>query len=121
MKIYFSPNNFQKIAQHLQKFRWTLLLWSSLFFILYLLLQNKVNDLTPVALIWLILFLLFSALQMLVFGAFIFFFQYLHSSKASNIFWFKFYQIIEWCEAILFFLLLPLPSLVFIYSLAHLN
>jgi len=105
----------------MQSFRWKLLMWSALFFTLFLLLQDKINAVTPIALIWLILFLLFSALQLLVFSTFIFFFRDLHSNKANNLFWFKFYRIIEWCEAILFFLLLPLPSLIFIYSLIRLG
>jgi len=121
MKLYFSPNNFHFIAQRMQNFQWKLLMLSALLFVFYLLLQNKINALTPITSIWLTLFFLFSALQMLVFSAFIFFFQTLHSSQTNNTLWAKFYQTIEWSEAILFFVLLPLPSLTFLYSIIRLN
>jgi len=90
---------------------------------LFSLLQMQINTETPITLIWLALFILFSGLQLLVFSAFIFFFQQLPSKKAEleqneeNQFWLKLYQSVEWCEAILFFILLPLPTISFIYAL----
>ncbi len=132
MKLYFSPINFHYIAKNISGFRWQLLSWSIALLALFVLLQSQVSSTTPLTLILLTLFVLFTGLQLLVFSAFIFFFFKLASDKEIlknkpvnvNIdekrqknYWFKFYRAIEWCEATLFFILLPLPSLIFIYAL----
>jgi hypothetical protein len=56
-----------------------------------------------------------------VLSAFIFFFQVLPSSRENNLAWQQFYHVIEWCEALLFTLLLPLPILLFIYAFVRLT
>jgi len=123
MRLYFSPKLFHLLAQHFLSYRWKLLLWSILFIGLFSLLQGKIRTETPTELVWLALFILFSGLQLLVFSAFIFFFQQLPSKKEAlrhdehHQFWLKLYQGVEWCEATLFFIILPLPTLTFIYAL----
>ena len=62
-------------------------------------------------------FILFAALQALVVASFIFIFQVLPSNKAENKPLIKFYRIIEWCEAIIFTIILPLPMFFFFYAL----
>lgn len=117
MKLLFSPQAFNLIAINFQSLRWKGLAWSVFSLLLFVLLQTQITTSTPSILVWFALFILFSAFQTLVFSAFIFFFQQLRSSKASSPQWFKIYHFIEWCEASLFFLLLPLPTIVFIYAL----
>lgn len=123
MKLYCSPNLFHLLAQQFIHLRWRLLLWSFLLISLFVLLQKQIGAETPKALIWLALFILFSGLQSLIFSAFIFFFQQLPSTKEirnqnkENQFWLKLYQGVEWCEALLFFIILPMPVLIFIYAL----
>ncbi len=132
MKLYFSPTTFNLIAKSIASFRWIFLAWSAALLILFALLQTQVSSSTPLALVLFALFILFSGLQLLVFSAFIFFFLNLPSSKITlkgqsenssttnkslYNYWLKFYKAVEWCEATLFFILLPLPSLVFIYAL----
>jgi len=121
MKLGFSPDSFHLLAINFQTLRWRLLAWSAFAFTLFILLQTQITTDTPNTLVWLVLFVLFFALQTLVFGSFIFFFQLLPSSKANNKQWFKIYRLIEWSEASLFFLLLPLPTLVFLYALLTVN
>ncbi len=131
MKLYLSPSTFHLIAKNIAGFRWRFLSWSTALITLFVLLQTQVNSSTPLALVLLALFILFSGLQLLVFSAFIFFFLKLPShkealknkpvntdanEKSPNNYWLKFYRAVEWCEATLFFILLPLPSLVFIYA-----
>ena len=79
--------------------------------------QYQITNVTPELLIWLAIFILFSALQALVIAAFIFFFQVLPSSKVQDKKWHKFYRYIEWCEAALFGFILPAPTLLFVYAL----
>jgi len=123
MKLYCSPNLFHLLAQQFLSFRWKLLLWSLLLIGLFSLLQGNMSTETPKELVWLALFILFTGIQLLVFSAFIFFFQQLPSQKEAQLhdlnrqFWLKLYQGVEWCEAILFFILLPLPTITFIYAL----
>jgi len=123
MKLYCSPNFFHLLAQQFLYFRWKLLLWSILLLGLFVLLQQQIGNDTPKELIWLALFILFTGLQLLIFSAFIFFFQQLPSKKVAlqddehKQFWLNLYQGVEWCEAILFFILLPLPIITFIYAL----
>jgi flagellar biosynthesis protein FliQ len=63
------------------------------------------------------IFILFFALQALVVGSFIFFFQALASIKERQVFWVTFYRAVEWSEAIIFSFILPLPMLLFFYAL----
>jgi hypothetical protein len=121
MKYWFTPETFHYLASNLSNFKWRLLIWSAGAFILYLLLELQVSDTTPIFLIWLALAILFIALQMLVFSSFIFFFQVLTSTKTHKNYWYVFYRIIEWSESFLFALLLPLPTLGFIYAIFSLN
>jgi len=116
IKIWLSPEVFNNIAITLAEYRWKLLLWSLLAFLLFTVLQNQVVPATPSALIWLVIFILFAALQALVIASFIFFFRVLPSAKNNNKQWHKFYRTIEWCETILFGFILPLPALLFIYA-----
>jgi len=117
MKYWFTPQVFNNIAVSLYEFRWKFLLWSAFTFGLFMLLQQQVSYTTPNELIWLVIFLLFAALQSLVLASFIFFFQNLPSLKERQSFWIKFYQGIEWCETIMFTFILPLPMLIFVYAL----
>ena len=123
MKFYCAPTTFHLVAQQFLSYRWKLLLWSFLLIGLFSLLQGEINSETPSALIWLVLFILLVSLQLLIFSAFIFFFQQLPSQKEAQRsnehrqFWFKLYQGVEWCEALLFFIILPLPTITFIYAL----
>ncbi len=117
MKHYFTPHNFHHISKKYSAFKWRLLLWSALLFVFYLILEAEIVDSTPHSLIWLTLALLFLSIQCLVFASFVFFFQVLPSQQISNKSWLRFYQIIEWCETLLFAFLLPMPTLSFIYAL----
>jgi glucan phosphoethanolaminetransferase (alkaline phosphatase superfamily) len=127
MKIYFSPDYFHIFAQRFSELRWRLLLWSLLFISLFALVQTQINSNTPKELLWLAFFILFTSFQLLVFSAFIFFFLKLPSRKEKNKrrseatsqskYWYKLYRTVEWCEAVLFFILLPLPTLIFFYAL----
>lgn len=116
MKLWLNPEIFNSIAISLSEYRWKLLAWSVFSFLLFTVLQQQVTQTTPTLLIWLVIFILFSALQTLVIASFIFFFQVLPSSRIQNEPWFKFYRSIEWCETILFGFILPLPTLLFIYA-----
>ena len=121
MKYWFTPESFHLAAMSLSFLRWRLLAWSLFAFVLFLLLQTQIKTATPTLLVWVALFILFSALQALVIASFVFFFQVLPSSTAKSNYWFNLYRTIEWCETLLFALLLPLPSLGFIYALLSVN
>lgn len=121
MKYWFTPDTFHLLASTLSGYKWKLLAWSTFTFILYALLQIQVSLSTPTFLIWLALGILFAGLQALVIASFIFFFQILPSNKASSKHWYLFYRLIEWCETLLFALLLPLPTLSFIYAIFIVN
>lgn len=121
MKYWFTPENFHLAATTLSPLRWRLLAWSLFAFILFLLLQAQIKFATPNLLVWVALFILFFALQALVLASFIFFFQVLPSDNAKTRYWFQLYRVIEWCETLLFALLLPLPTLSFIYALLSVN
>ena len=110
------PDTFNNIAISLAEYRWKLLIWSMLAFCLYVLLEYQVVKTTPTLLIWLVIFILFAALQTLVLASFIFFFQVLPSNKVTDQGWHKFYRFIEWCETLLFAFILPLPSFLFLYA-----
>ena len=116
MFSWFSPEVFNTLAITLSNWRWRLLLWSVLAFMLFHMLHHLTVNETPNTLVLILLFILFSALQSLVLAAFIFFFQVLPSTRAEDKQWSKFYRTIEWCETILFSVLLPLPVLLFIYA-----
>ena len=116
MKVWFNPDLFNSLAISLEAYRWKLLLVSLCAFVLFFILQNQVIQGTPTYLIWLVIFILFSGLQALIFASFIFFFQVLPSAKAQNEQWYKFYRTIEWCESIIFGFILPLPVLLFLYA-----
>jgi hypothetical protein len=117
MKYPLTPDLFNNIAISLSSYRWVLLGWSGLFFALFLLLSQQIEQSTPIALVWLAIFILFTALQALVVASFIFFFQALPSNKEENQQWRKFYRTIEWCETVIFTIIIPLPMLLFIYAL----
>lgn len=121
MKLWFTPTVYQLIAFSFKEYRWQLLQTSILGFILYFILKTQINVITPNSLVWLNLFILFMALQALVLSAFIFFFKQLPSSQNNEANLQKFYHAIEWCEAILFTFLLPLPTLLFIVALFRIN
>lgn len=120
MRLYFTPNTYQQVATIFKHLRWKLLTSSAVSFSFYLILNNQINALTPDYWLWINLFVLFFALQMLILSAFIFFFRCLPSTQAKEPFWILFYTIIEWCEAIIFTFLLPLPALIFAYVLIFL-
>lgn len=120
MKPAISPELFNYIAISLSRFKWPLLAWSAFFFSLFALLQTQIQLNTPSFLVWLAIFILFTAIESLVISAFIFFFQALPSTRENNLTWQQFYRVIEWCEAILFTILLPLPILLFIYAFMRL-
>jgi hypothetical protein len=120
MKPPISPELFNYIAISLSRFKWQLLAWSAFFFCLFILLQSQIQLNTPSPLVWLAIFILFTAIESLVISAFIFFFQVLPSSRENNQTWQQFYRTIEWCEALLFTLLLPLPIILFIYAFVRL-
>ena len=117
MKIWLSPESFHLTALTLLNYRWRLLVWSVFSFVLFAVLQIQIMLSTPTFLVWVALFILFMAIQLLVIASFIFFFQKLPSTYANNNYWFKLYRCIEWCETLLFFFLLPLPTLIFLYAL----
>jgi hypothetical protein len=127
MKLYFSPDIFHLVAQRLSPLRWRLLFWSLLFITLFALVQTQINSNTPTELLWLAFLILFTGLQLLVFSAFILFFLQLPSKKEAKknrsikattpSYWYQLYRAVEWCEAILFFILLPLPTLIFLYAI----
>lgn len=116
MKFWFNPELFNHIAISVAEYRWSLLLWSLFAFVLFMVLQYQIETATPTFLIWVAIFILFAALQALVLAAFIFFFQVLPSSKIQDKQWRKFYRTIEWCEALIFGFILPLPALLFVYA-----
>jgi hypothetical protein len=120
MKPPVSPELFNYIAISLSRFKWQLLAWSAFFFCLFILLQSQIQLNTPSPLVWLAIFILFTAIESLVISAFIFFFQVLPSSRENSPKWQQFYRTIEWCEALLFTLLLPLPIILFIYAFVQL-
>lgn len=117
MNYWITPELFQQIALLFTGYQWRFLLWSLLSFALFAFLNIQIALTTPDILVWLTVFILFFAIQNLVFAAFIFFFQQLPSSKAVDRYWFKLYRTIEWCETLLFALLLPLPPIIFCYAL----
>ena len=120
MKLSISPNVFNYIAISLSRFKWQLLAWSVFFFILFALLQSQIQFNTPNFLIWFAILILFTAIESLVITAFIFFFQVLPSTQECNAKSLQFYRTIEWCEAVLFTILLPLPIVLFIYAFIRL-
>lgn len=121
MNYWFTPESFHLLASNLSQYKWRLLMFSAAAFALYTVLELQVSQSTPTFLIWMALAILFSALQILVFSSFIFFFQVLPSSRTNKKSWYIFYRTIEWCETLLFALLLPLPTISFIYAIFSLN
>ena len=116
MKLWLTPEIFNVTAIAFSEYRWKLLAWSFAAFLLFAILELQVVSTTPSSLIWLIILILFTALQALVLAAFIFFFQELPSNKTPDKHWSRFYRVIEWCETLLFSFILPLPLLLFIYA-----
>ena len=116
MNYWCSPFIFHLLAISFYEYRWRFILYSSFSFIFYLAAQHLVTVNTANIFIWLVIFSLFAALQLLVIAAFIFFFASLASIKEHQPFWQRLYQSVEWIEAILFSFILPLPSLLFIYA-----
>ena len=117
MRYLFTPTYFNHVALFFIEQRWRLLIWSAFAFLLFLFLERQIEASTPNILIWLALLILFSALQALILSSFIFFFQSLTSIKAQRGVLYRFYCVIEWCEAVIFTLLLPFPTLVFLYAI----
>jgi hypothetical protein len=115
-----SPELFNYIAITLGRFKWQLLAWSCFFFVLFIGLQSQIQLKTPSVLVWIAILILFIAIESLVVAAFMFFFGVLPSTREENIAWFKFYRTIEWCETILFTVLLPLPIILFLYAFIRL-
>ncbi|MBA6391824.1 hypothetical protein H4J38_13705 [Colwellia sp. BRX10-3] len=115
-----NPELFNYIAITFGRFKWQLLAWSLFFFILFMGLQAQIQLKTPSVLVWLAILILFIAIESLVVSAFMFFFQVLPSTREENVSLFKFYRTIEWCETILFTVLLPLPIVLFIYAFIRL-
>jgi hypothetical protein len=115
-----NPELFNYIAITFGRFKWQLLAWSLFFFVLFIGLQAQIQLKTPSVLVWLAILILFVAIESLVVSAFMFFFQVLPSTRAENVALFKFYRTIEWCETILFAILLPLPIVLFTYAFVHL-
>jgi len=117
MRYLFTPTHYNHVALFFVEQRWRLLIWSACAFFLFVFLERQIENSTPDILIWLALFILFSALQALVLSSFIFFFQNLASIKVQQGALYRFYCFVEWCEAFIFTLLLPFPTLVFIYAI----
>ncbi|MBA6291086.1 hypothetical protein H4J58_13855 [Colwellia sp. MB3u-70] len=120
MPFSITPELFNYIAITFARFKWQLLAWSLFFFVLYIALQSQIQLKTPSVLVWLAILILFVAIESLVVSAFMFFFQVLPSTREENGPWFTFYRSIEWCETILFAILLPLPIVLFIYAFVRL-
>ncbi|MBA6340383.1 hypothetical protein H4J59_05165 [Colwellia sp. MB02u-10] len=120
MPFSITPELFNYIAITFARFKWQLLAWSLFFFVLYIALQSQIQLKTPGVLVWLAILILFVAIESLVVSAFMFFFQVLPSTREENGPWFRFYRSIEWCETILFAILLPLPIVLFIYAFLRL-
>ncbi|MFT6195612.1 MAG: hypothetical protein ACJASU_002541 [Cognaticolwellia sp.] len=120
MPFSITPELFNYIAITFARFKWQLLAWSIFFFVLYIALQSQIQLKTPSVLVWLAILILFVAIESLVVSAFMFFFQVLPSTREENGPWFRFYRSIEWCETILFAILLPLPIVLFIYAFVRL-
>ena len=120
MPFSITPELFNYIAITFARFKWQLLAWSLFFFVLYIALQSQIQLKTPSVLVWLAILILFVAIESLIVSAFMFFFQVLPSTREENAAWFKFYRTIEWCETILFAILLPLPIVLFIYTFLRL-
>jgi hypothetical protein len=120
MLFSITPELFNYIAITFARFKWQILAWSLFFFVLYIALQSQIQLKTPSVLVWLAILILFIAIESLVVSAFMFFFQVLPSTREENGTWFKFYRTIEWCETILFTILLPLPIVLFIYAFVRL-
>lgn len=116
MKLSISPELFNYIAITFARFKWQLLAWCVFFFVLFIGLQAQIQLKTPSVLVWLAILILFMAIESLVVSAFIFFFQVLPSTREENASWYRFYRTIEWCETILFAILLPLPIVLFFYA-----
>lgn len=115
-----SPEIFNYIAITFGRFKWQLLAWSCFCFVLFIGLQAQIQLKTPSILVWIAILILFIAIESLVVAAFMFFFGVLPSTREENIAWFKFYRTIEWCETILFAILLPLPIILFLYAFIRL-
>jgi len=121
MVFSITPELFNYIAISFARFKWQLLIWSLFLFALFMLLQAQIQLQTPSVLVWLAILILFIAIESLVLSAFMFFFQVLPSSREENSAWYNFYRLIEWCETILFMVLLPLPILLFLYAFIRLG
>lgn len=121
MNFSISPELFNYIAITFARFKWQLLAWCLFFFVLFIALQSQIQLRTPTTLVWLAIFILFIAIESLVISAFMFFFQVLPSTREENASWYRFYRTIEWCETILFAILLPLPMVLFFYALVRLT
>lgn len=119
MFTWLTPKNFQNIAIMFHDYRWRCMGLCVAMLALFLFLEPFVTKNTPDYLLALLFFILFSALQCLIFAAFIFFFYQLPSDKTTMTSWQKFYRIIEKSEVYLFAVILPFPTLIFIYGVFH--
>lgn len=116
MLNWLTPEIFHEVALTFRSYRWRLLGLSGAVLLLFILLTPLIHDGTPLFLLMVLFFLLFSALQSLVCAAFIFFFQQLPSQANTQASWKNFYRMIEVSETFLFALILPSPLLIFIYG-----
>lgn len=116
MLSWLTPEVFHEVALTFKSYRWRLLGLSGAIFLLFTLLTPFINSSTPLFLLILLFFILFSALQSLVCAAFIFFFLQLPSQKNNIPSWKAFYRSIEVSETYLFAVLLPSPILIFLYG-----
>jgi len=119
MKFLITPDHFQQIAISFVSYRWKLLMWSIGGFLLFTLLQFQITSNTPWPLVWIAIALLFISIQSLILSSFIFFFRQLASNTTDDSTWLAIYKTIEWCETILFAILLPLPPLTLVYAILN--
>ena len=119
MRFMITPDHFQQIAISFLSYRWKLLFWSIGGFLLFSLLQFQITSNTPWPLVWFAIAILFLSIQSLILSSFIFFFRQLSSNSTTESTWVTIYKIIEWCETVLFTILLPLPLLFLFYAVIN--
>lgn len=107
-----SPFNFHFIALMFADRMKPCLLVALAFFIAFLGLQSLNLPSQSSLLVWLPTMTILSAIEFIIFAAFLAFFKHLHSHDAENETALKFYQLKEWLEVCLFTILLPLPLLI---------
>lgn len=111
-----SPQLFQYFAITLNEYRWHFFMWAAFCFCLFFSLLNFISASTPLILLWLVILCLTLGFQLLIIAAFIMFFRNLPSNNAAEQQWLTLYRTVEWCEAILFSFMLPMPLLLLAYT-----